>query len=307
VAVRTVVEPALEELVSVFCAYQRRERQLAESTVEASSYRLRTFLAWRSQKGRTALATLGPAELGDYVVELARQLKPATVGASVTVLRRFCRFCYLTGRLQRDLSGAVPSVAVSRFGRLPRGVDAGTAERLLATCDRARPTGRRDYAVLMLMRRLGLRAVEVSRLRLEDLDWRAGEVTVSGKGGRLDRLPLLADVGEAVVDYLRSGRPPSDDRKVFLRAFPPPVGMSRNAVVLVSRVASARAGVEMVGAHRLRHTVALELLARGASLREVGEVLRHNDATTTAIYAKVDQARLAGLARPWPGRGGEQQ
>jgi len=306
-AVRTVVEPALEEVVVAFSAYQLRERRLAESTVESSSYDLRLFLAWRSANGRGNVATLGPAELGEYVVELACRLKPTSVGCSVTTLRRFCRFLYATGRMDTDLSGAVPSVAVSRFGRLPRGLDGETAGRLLDSCDRARATGRRDFAVLMLMRRLGLRAVEVSRLRLDDLDWRAGEISVTGKAGRVDRLPLPADVGDAIVDYLRFGRPRSDDRRVFLRALPPPVGMSRNAVVFVSRTASARAGVEMVGAHRLRHTVAVELLAGGASLREVGQVLRHNDATTTAIYAKVDQASLTALARPWPRAGGDQR
>ena len=156
-AVRTVMEPALEEVVVAFSAYQLRERRLAESTVERSSYDLRLFLAWRSANGRGEVATLGPAELGEYVVELACRLKPTSVGCSVTTLRRFCRFLYATGRMETDLSGAVPSVAVSRFGRLPRGLDGETAGRLLDSCDRARATGRRDFAVLMLMRRLGLR------------------------------------------------------------------------------------------------------------------------------------------------------
>lgn len=201
---------------------------------------------------------------------------------------------------ERDLSAAVPSVPSSRFGRLPKGVDTETVGRLLAACDRSRPTGRRDYAVLMLMWRLGLRAIEVSRLRLDDLLWRAGEVAVSAKAGRVDRMPLPADVGDALVDYLRFGRPASEDRAVFLRALPPPVGMSRNAVVFVSRTASARAGLAVVGGHRLRHTTAMDLLGAGASLREIGQVLRHDEPTTTAIYAKVDQAGLAGVARPWP-------
>ena len=220
-AVRTVMEPALEEVVVAFSAYQLRERRLAESTVERSWYDLRLFLAWRSANGRGEVATLGPAELGEYVVELACRLKPTSVGCSVTTLRRFCRFLYATGRMETDLSGAVPSVAVSRFGQL-RGAWTG---RRPGGCWTAaigrRATGRRGFAVLMLMRRLGLRAVEVSRLRLGDLDWRAGEISVTGKAGRLDRLPLPADVGDAIVDYLRFGRPRSDDRRVFLRALPP--------------------------------------------------------------------------------------
>jgi site-specific recombinase XerD len=295
-----VVDPVLEEVVVAYGAYQLRERRLAESTVEASSYAVRAFLAWRAAKAGCDLARLAPAELGEYVVQLSCGRKVTSVGSAVTTLRRFCRFLYATGVTERDLSGAVPSVPSSRFAALPRGVDVETVRLLLASCDRARATGRRDYAVLMLMWRLGLRAVEVARLRLDDLDWRAGEIAVSGKAGRVDRLPLPADVGAALADYLRFGRPVSDDRAVFLRAWPPPVGMSRNAVVFVSRTASTRAGVAVVGGHKLRHTTATELLGRGASLQEIGQVLRHDDATTTAIYAKVDQGALSGLVRPWP-------
>lgn len=160
--------------------------------------------------------------------------------------------------------------------------------------------GRRDFAILTLQARLGLRANEVAALRLDDIDWRAGELTISGKGGRRERLPLPADVGAALVDYLRHGRAGSTSRAVFLRVMAPPGPMSRNAVVMVSRTASRRAGVPIVGGHRLRHTAATEMLRAGASLREVGQVLRHGSDTTTAIYAKVDQAALALVVRGWP-------
>ena len=219
---------------------------------------------------------------------------------TVTTLRGFVRFLYVSGLTGRDLSAAVPSVPTSRFDGLPKGLDAGTVKSLLATCDRGRRGGRRDFAVMMLMWRLGLRAVEVSRLRLEDLDWRAGEIVIHGKGGRIDRLPIPADVGDAVVDYLRFGRPVTDSRAVFIQSPRPAVGMSRNAVVFVSRTASQRAGIAMVGGHRLRHTTATELLRQGASLREVGQILRHDDDTVTAVYAKVDQASLGVVVRAWP-------
>lgn len=219
---------------------------------------------------------------------------------TVTTLRGFVRFLYVSGIVDRDLSSAVPGVPTSRFAGLPKGLDAETVGLLLGSCDRSGPIGRRDFAVMTLMLRLGLRAVEISRLALGDIDWRAGVLDVRGKGGRVDRLPLPGDVGEAVVDYLVCGRPVTACRAVFVGAKTPTAAMSRNAVVLVSRTASRRAGIPVVGGHRLRHTAATEMLREGASLREVGQVLRHNDDTLTAVYAKVDQASLALVVRSWP-------
>ncbi len=203
---RIVVEAGLEAVEVAFGDYQRREKSLAPLTVRMQSYGVRAFLAWRSETGRGDLAGLGPEELSEFVIAEAARLHPGAVRAAVTTLRGFVRYLYVSGMVDRDLSRAVPSRASARFGGLPKGLDAGTVRALLDSCDRDRPTGRRDFAVLMLMWRLGLRAVEVSRLRLEDLDWRAGEVRVQGKAGRVDRLPLPADVGAAVVDYVRFGR-----------------------------------------------------------------------------------------------------
>ncbi|MDQ2728940.1 MAG: tyrosine-type recombinase/integrase [Actinomycetota bacterium] len=298
-AERIVVSPALEAVVVAFGDYQRRQKRLAGLTVQMQSYGVRAFLAWRSRTGRGDLAGLGPEELSEFVIAEAARISPGAVQAKVTTLRGFVRYLYVSGVVDRDLSAAVPSRASSRFGGLAKGLDAETVRALLDSCDRGRSAGRRDFAVLMLMWRLGLRAVEVSRLRLDDFEWRAGKVRVSGKAGRVDRLPLPADVGTAVVDYMRFGRPVTACREVFIQAVPPPVGMSRNAVVFVSRSASARAGLAVVGGHRLRHTTGSDLLAEGASLREVGQVLRHDDDTTTAIYAKVDPATLGLVVRPW--------
>lgn len=187
-----------------------------------------------------------------------------------------------------------------RAGSLPRAVAAADVARLLASCDRRRRVGRRDYAVLMLLARLGLRAGEVAALQLHDLDWRAGEVVIHGKGGRVDRLPLPWDVGEAVAGYLRRGRPGTVHSRVFVRVHAPQGPLSAQGVQAVVRAACDRAGLARVGAHRLRHSVATEMLRAGAPLVEVGQVLRHRSAATTAIYAKVDRAALRPLALPWP-------
>jgi integrase len=184
---------------------------------------------------------------------------------------------------------------------LPRALEGELVARLLAGCNRQSATGRRDYAILLLLVRLGLRAGEVAALELEDIDWRQGEVTVRGKGHRHERLPLPVDVGEALVEYLRQGRPRHECPKLFMRAQAPYAGLVSSAVTTVVYLACDRAGLPHVGAHRLRHTAATEMLRGGARLSEVEQVLRHRSLATTAIYAKVDRVALRSLAQPWPG------
>lgn len=292
------VNPSSEALVRAFGEYQRNQRGLAERTVYNSAFIVRAFLAWRVHSGVGALSELRPEELGDFVLHEAGRLKPRGMPVTVSTLRSFVRFLSLTGVTERDMSGSVPSAKTSRFGALPTAVDPEVLRALLESCAGNKRIGRRDRAILLLMSRLGLRANEIAKMRLEDLDWRAGELKVRGKRGR-DRLPLPDDVGQAIADYLRHSRPVSDSREVFLHVRGTPGGMSRNAVVFVSRRASKRAGVPTVGGHRLRHTAATELLRKGASLREVGQVLRQDDSTATAIYAKVDRLALASVVRPW--------
>jgi site-specific recombinase XerD len=174
--------------------------------------------------------------------------------------------------------------------------------RLLASCDRGTPGGRRDYAILTVLARLGLRAGEVAGLELDDLDWRGGEIIVRGKGNRAERLPLPADVGEAVAGYLRAGRPATAaGRTVFVRVKAPRRALTKGGVTQVVAAAGRRAGLGPLSAHRLRHTVATELLRAGAPLAEIGQLLRHRSALTTAIYAKVDRDALRTIARAWPG------
>jgi integrase/recombinase XerD len=210
-------------------------------------------------------------------------------------------FLHVTGRIDRPLAAAVPSPPGWTQTGLPKALSDRQVAALLACCDRSMVTGRRDFAILTLLARLGLRVGEVATLTLEDIDWRRGEITVHGKGNRRDRLPLPADVGAPVVDYLQHGRPSvALDRAVFLRAQAPYRGLTSTAVSTLVQVAGRRAGLGTVGAHRLRHSAATTMLRRGGSLAEIGQALRHVRPATTAIYAKVDEQALRTLARPWP-------
>jgi site-specific recombinase XerD len=293
------VDPSSEATVQAFADYQRVQQGLAERTVYNSTFVVRQFLAWRARTGAGDLEHLRPEESGDFVLHEARRLKPRGMPFVASTVRSFVRFLFVAGITDSDLSGAVPSVKTSRFGALPTAVEPEVLRVLLDSCKRSRAVGLRDRAILLLMSRLGLRASEIARMRLDDVDWRAGELEVRGKGARRDRLPLPHDVGSAIASYLRSGRPPSLSRAVFLQVRGAPVGMSRNAVVLVSRTASRRAGITVVGGHRLRHSAASQLLRSGSTIREVGQVLRQDDSTATAIYAKVDRVALSSVARPW--------
>jgi integrase/recombinase XerD len=195
----------------------------------------------------------------------------------------------------------VPGVGAWRGAGLPRPLEPGELRRLLASCDRRTRIGRRDFAIVVLIGRLGLRCGEVAGLTFEDIDWRAGELLIYGKGRRDDRLPLPVDVGDAVSGYLRRGRPASAiGRVVFVRALAPHRAMGSAAISQVIARAGQRAGLGFVSAHRLRHTAATELLRAGASLPEIGQVLRHRRLISTAIYAKVDDRSLRQLVRPWP-------
>jgi integrase len=199
------------------------------------------------------------------------------------------------------LAAAVPALANRRLAGLPKAITPEEVQKLLQSCDRRTPVGRRDYAAVLLMVRLGLRAGEVAGLRLEDLDWTHGELVIRGKPRRQDRLPLPRDLGEAIVAYLKHGRPRSKYREIFLRVRAPHRPAGRPAVTSLVRAAGKRAGLDAVSAHRLRHTAATQMLRKGASLSEVAHVLRHRHIDTTAIYAKVDHRRLRSLGRAWPG------
>jgi integrase/recombinase XerD len=286
-----------ERCLSAFRTYLIEERGLSEGTVAADVHVAGLFLAGRPA-GDLGLEQLTPGE----VVEFVRRQCEGRSSAYVTAgLRAFLRFCHVTGLTPRPLVDAVPKVASWRLATLPKAVDPTIVETLLASCDRRRTYGRRDFAVLMLLSRLGLRAGEVTALRLEDIDWRAGEILIRGKGPRLDRLPLPADVGEAVAGWLRRGRPRCQCREVITRVRAPHGPLTPGGIAAVVHAACVRAGVDHINAHRLRHTAATQMLQAGAGLGEIGQVLRHRNLFTTAIYAKVDRAGLRDVASPWPG------
>jgi len=216
-------------------------------------------------------------------------------------VRALLRFLHVTGHVPVPLAGAVPAVAGWRLASLPRGLDAAVISRLLASCDRGTITGRRDFAILTMLARLGLRGAEVAALELADVDWLGGEVAIRGKGSRIERLPLPADVGEAMAAYLMAGRPRCGARAVFCTVHAPYQQLTSAAIRGIMGRACRRAGLPRAGAHRLRHSLATEMLRAGASLPEVGQVLRHRSQLATSVYAKVDENALRVLARPWPG------
>jgi len=294
------VPSPVDGLLEAFRRYLLEERGMAAGSVRLYEGIARVFLAERSEPLEDDLAGLSGAEVNMFVLRESRRRSQRSAETVVCALRALLRFLHVRGLIAEPLAAAVPSVARRRED-LPRGLPAGQVRLLLDSCDRSTPVGRRDYAILLLLARLGLRCGEVAAFELDDVDWRAGEVVIRGKGSRIDRLPLPADVGEALADYLRHGRPRGFGRAVFVNACAPLTGVSRGTVSDVVVRACKRAGMPPVRAHRLRHTVASELLSRGAGLAEIGQVLRHQDLRTTAIYAKVDRAALSRLALPWPG------
>ena len=301
-AVTVAATTAAEELVERYSAYLLDRRGLARSTVRNYVWVARVFLAWReTTTGALELERLDAAAVSEFVLEQASRSCVGTAKCTVTRLRVLLRFLHLEGEIELALAGAVPSVAGWRLAGLIKALDTRSVARLLASCDRRTRVGRRDFAIVVLLVRLGLRAGEVAALELGDVDWRAGEILVRGKGGRQERLPLPSDVGEALAGWLERGRPRRESLFVFTRLRAPYVGLSSGAVSQLVRRVSVRAGLPPVGAHRLRHTAATEMLRAGASLTEVGQVLRHRGRDVTSIYAKVDRLALAQVVQPWPG------
>ncbi len=295
---RPVPATAEEQLLAEYQDFLANERGLTPQVVGQWERVASLFIAGHV-KACAGAADLTAREVTEFVTrEVPRRGKKLATG-----LRTFLRFLHLTGRIRLPLAQAVPTVAAWRGNSLPQWVDSSVIERLLDGCDCDTAIGRRDLGILLLLVRLGLRGGEVADLMLDDFDWRAGELMVSGKGNTRDQLPLPEDVGQAVAAYLRDGRPSPTlpTRAVFLRVQAPQQGMSRHGIRNVVYCACDRAGVARFGPHRLRHSAATAMLRAGASLPEVGQVLRHRSLNSTAIYAKVHHAALQDLALPWPG------
>jgi site-specific recombinase XerD len=295
----------LGALLGRYRSWMIRERGLAATTVLRYENTARRLLQEQaSADGVCEPAALTGAEINAFLLRECGRVSAGSAKGRVAELRSILRFLYLEGITAVPLGTAVPPVGGWRFATLPPPtMTAADVQRLLDCCDRSSALGIRNFAIMTLLARLGLRSIEVARLQLDDVDWRAGELVVRGKGRRHDRLPLPAQVGEALVAYLSCGRNPDGARHLFLTCRAPRGPIRADLVGDVVERACARAGLAPVGPHRLRHALAGELLRRGAGLVAISQVLRHQDLATTALYAKVDLDTLRHVAQPWPGTG----
>jgi site-specific recombinase XerD len=302
IAPKTDPSTPVGDLVALYTNWLVVERGLAAPTVLRYGNLARRFLEERlaADGNRFVEDLTGTAVVGFLLRECPRVSVGAAKGR-VAELRSLLRFLYLKGFTPLPLATAVPPVAGWHDTGVPAGISPSDVQHLLEGCDRSSSKGIRDFAILMLVARLGLRSAEVARLELDDIDWRAGEIVVRGKARRQDRLPLPNEVGEALSDYLCKARPSTPVRQVFLACKAPRRAIRPDLVSDVTRRACERVGVPRVGAHRLRHGLATEMLRRGATIIEVSQVLRHSDLATTAVYAKVDLGSLRNVAQPWPG------
>ena len=294
-----------QHLLEEYDRYLQKERSLSWATRITYRPLVAKFLTGKFDNGPVELSTLRALDVIKFVQRCAKRLGTKRAQLMTSALRSFLQFARYHGDLNVDLTACVPSVAGWTLSGLPKSLPVREVAQVLAQCRRATAVGRRDYAILLLLARLGLRAGEVVNLTLEDIDWDTGRISIRGKGNRVDQLPLPTDVGEAIAAYLQHDRPHAlNTRRLFIRVRAPLTGF-RNSIAIASvvRHALARAGIDSPrkGAHQFRHTLASELLRQGHSLSEIGEILRHRSPETTAIYAKVDLLALRPLALPWPG------
>jgi integrase/recombinase XerD len=294
----------LDRLVEQYALYLREERAVAPVTVAQYSRVTRGFLTQSFGEGRLNLSALRAIDVLTFVQHQAARGSRKTAAYACSALRSFLDYARYRGDVTTNLSAAVPRVANWSMPSIPRSIAPDHLRRVLASCNRRSAGGSRDYAILLLLARLGLRAGAIVALELDDVDWQAATLRVRGKGGHAHMLPLPVKVGEAIAAYLKIGRPISTNRRLFLRSRAPIQGFKGSVAVLsVVRQALIRAGIDppSKGAHQFRHALASEMLRRGASLSEIGQILDHRNPETTAIYAKVDLASLHALALAWPG------
>ena len=295
---------AFDAIEHDYARYLSQERGLAPATLLKYLPISRGFLTERFGANTLKLDELSPQDANKFILRHVHMVSPGQAKLIVTALRSFLRYLLQHGHVGMDLAGAVPSVANWRFANVPIALAAEQVERLLDSCDQSTAAGQRDYAVLLLLARLGLRAGEVVAMTLDDFQWERGVLIIRGKGLRHETLPIPQDVGDALVSYLRWGRPCCVTRRVFVRLKAPYQGFSSSVAICdIVRRALARTGLDPAskGAHLLRHSLATQMLRHGASLSEIGDILRHRHPHTTQIYAKVDVIALRALAEPWPG------
>jgi site-specific recombinase XerD len=294
-------ESPVERLLVDYRRWLVVERGLAESTVIRYENLARRFLQLHWVGNGVEVAALTGTEVVAFLLRESERVSVGSAKGRVAELRSLLTFLFVRGLTPRLLTTAVPPVAGWRETGIPKALPLGNVQLLLDSCDRGDPVQARDYAILMLVARLGLRSIEVARLQLGDIDWRGGRIILRGKASREDGMPLPTDVGRALAEYLAEVRPETSLRSVFISCKAPRRGIRPDLVSDVTRRACDRAGLPRVGAHRLRHTLATEMLRRGVKLVDIGQVLRHRDLATTALYAKVDLATLRSIALPWPG------
>lgn len=295
-----------DRFVHRFKEHLHHVRGLASRTISLYGAYARRFLIARFGSGAVDLRELRAADVTSFVRSQAQRLQPRELKRLGVALRSFLSHAQMHGDVESSIAAAVPSAAIwSSTPALPRAISAEHARQAIQACDRRTAVGRRDHAILLLLARLGLRSCEIAALMLDDVDWDAGRLRVRGKGEREASLPLPADVGQAMAAYLQHGRPAAADRHLFLRSRAPICGFKNAAVAIGSIVAHAivRAGIDAPrkGAHQFRHALAAQMLRSGASLAEIGQLLRHRSPQTTALYARVDLVALRALALPWPG------
>lgn len=294
-----------EQIFADFADYLRRQRGLAPKSIVRHVPTIRQFLCEVCPAGTDDLAKISREDVIRYVERHAHDGSPKTGKVMCWSLRAFLRYLHHTGLHPASLADSVPSMRGWKLTTLPTYLSATQVQKVLDGCDRTTVMGRRDYAILMMLAKLGLRADEVATLTLDDIDWRAGELLIRAKGRQRVRMPMPPDVGTAIVAYLRDGRPESSSRRLFIRTLAPRVGFaSGSAITWIAKTALDRAGIEDCvhrGAHIFRHSLATELLRSGATLSQIGQLLRHESHDTTRIYAKVDIEALRTLSLPWPG------
>lgn len=295
---------AAEQIEAEYVDYMRHERNLAPATIRSNRIEARNLLTSLFADGPLTFDTVAAGDIVAHVRRATKACRPNSACRVVGGVRAFLRFALYRGWLGTDMCAHVPAPAVWSQSSIPRSLQDEQVVRTLAKCDRTTPSGCRDYAVILLLARLGLRAGEVAALQLEDIDWQAGELKIRNGHTRVDRLPLPHDVGESLAQYLSKARPRCASRQIFVRAQAPLEGFSGGtAIAAIVRRALQRAGIDTPsnGAHVLRHTLATRLLREGSSLPEIGEVLRHRQQQTTTIYTKVDFSSLRAIAPSWPG------
>lgn len=294
----------IQRIVNSFAQYLQQERGLSQATIDNYLPTVRRFLTERFRKRKIIFEKLCAQDISKFVLRYAHAMSPGRAKTMVNALRSFFRFLYQRGEIALDLAAAVPTVARWQFSEIPKFLQPEQVKHLLKTCDRSTGTGKRNYAILLLMARLGLRAGEIVHMELDDILWEAGELIVKGKSSREEKLPLPHDVGQAIATYLRDIRPNCSSRRLFIRMVAPLRGFSSSVnVCTIVRNSLARAGIntDFKGAHLFRHTLATNMLRGGANIAEIGEILRHQNPNATEIYAKVDFASLRTIAQPWPG------